>query len=361
MGGLLRKYMEKKKITLFEQNRVNLDSYFFEPFQEISENYDTSKVFETDKVGTKKKLPLLPRPLTNFSFFMDGSRKVYKIGDIITPENRFMPVIAGQVCAGCCYRDEEGKMHKHMLEKQNYLMLSDAINEEDFEYIKYGYERDMKDRLPLKVEKYRFDKLKDDKPANTAIAVIQSFMHDLELSILDRMVASNVLTPESMLILDGALQFLPSKIKNPDIFYNVIGVSKSFNPNLTKLTKNKMHIGTLLSKLEFAERTPVIKMKSSDEKLTFGVWYVRIRDIYRRGDPLDGIVKIEKLALKDELDNDGFDSVLIDTISSSLIGERVPTCHGKDERWANHLYPVYLTERMVKSSFMSDIYFSNIF
>jgi len=37
MDGLLRKYMEKKNITLFEQNRVNLDSYFFEPFQEISE------------------------------------------------------------------------------------------------------------------------------------------------------------------------------------------------------------------------------------------------------------------------------------------------------------------------------------
>jgi len=361
MGSLLRKYMQKKNIILFEQNRINIDNYYFEPFQEISENFDTSQVFETDRISKKKKIPILPHPLTNFSYFMDGSRKVYKIGDIITPENRFMPVIAGQVCAGCCYRDEEGRMHKHMLEKQNYLMLSDTVNEEDYEYIKQGYERDMKKLLPVKIEKYRFERLKDDKPANAAIAVIQSFMHDLELSILDKIVASNVLKPESMLILDGALQFPSSKIKNPDIFYNVIGVSKSFNPNLTKITKNKVHIGTLLSKLEFAERTPVIKMRSNDEKLVFGVWYVRIRDIYKRGDPLDGIVKVEKLALKDELYNDGFDSVLIDTISSSLIAERIPTCYGRDERWANHLYPVYLTEKMVKSSFMSDTYFVNLF
>lgn len=47
-------------------------------------------------------------------------------------------------------------------------------------------------------------------------------MHDHEIAILEKMVASNVLSPETMLILDGALQFLPSKIKNPDIFYNVI-------------------------------------------------------------------------------------------------------------------------------------------
>ena len=353
--------MERKNITLFEQNRVNLDSYFFEPFQEISENYDTTKVFETERISTKKKLKLSTNPLTNFAFFMDGSRKVYKIGDIITPENRFMPVVAGQVCAGCCFRDEKGYMHKHLLERQNYLMLSDAINTEDFEYIKAGYERDMKQRLNLKVEKFRFDKIKDDKPVNAAVAVIQGFMHNHEIGILERMVASNILSPERMLILDGALQFLPSRIKNPDIFYNVIGVSKSFNPNLTKLTKSKMHIGTLLSKLEFSERTPVIKMKSSDEKLTYGVWYLRVRDIFKRGDPLDGIIKIEKMALKEEMDNDGFDSGMIDTISTSLIGERIPTCYGNDERWANHLYPVYLTEKMVKSAFMSDTHFSNLF
>lgn len=361
VGSLLRKYMEKKNITLFEQNRVNLDSYFFEPFQEISESYDTSKVYETEGSPNKKKLKLLTHPLTNFAYFMDGSRKVYKIGDIITPENRFMPIVAGQVSAGCCLRDEQGDMHKHILEKQNYLMLSDAINSEDFEYIKRGYEREMKSKIDISVNKYRFDKMKEDKPVNAAVAVVQGYMHDLEIGILERMVASNVLSPERMLILDGALQFLPSKIKNPDIFYNVIGVSKSFNPNLTKLTKHKTHIGTQLSKLEFAERTPVMKMKSSDEKFTYGVWYVRIRDTQKRGDPLDGVVKIEKMALKEELDNDGFDSGLIDTISMSLIEERIPTCYGNDDRWANHLYPIYLTEKMVKSSFLSDTYFSNLF
>ncbi len=352
--------MEKKQITLFEQHRVNLDSYFFEPFQEISENYDSSRIFETEDRFNKKRINLFKQPLTNFMYFMDGSRKVYKIGDIITAENRFMPVVSGQVCAGCCVRDKFGRMQKHRLEKKNYLMLCSAIQKEDYEYIKISYEKEMTKTLPLIVEKYSYDKSKDNSPVNTAVARVQKFMQDLEIELLEQMVASGSLSPEHMLVIDGSLQFLTQKF-NPDIFYNVVGISKSFNPNLNELTKGKMHIGTLLSKLDFAERTPVFKVKSVDEKYIYGVWYVRIRDKYQRGNPLDGVVKVEKMALKEQIDNDGFDSSLVDNISRSLIEERTPTCYGKDERWPNHIYPIYLTEKMVKSAFMSDIHFINLF
>ena len=324
----------------------------------MEEQYDTTKIFETDNKAQKRAIQLLKKAIPLFSYFMDGSRKVYKIGDIITPENKFMPVVAGQVSVGCCFRNKTGDIHRYSIEKKNYLMLSSAINAEDYEYIKAGYEKDMSGVLPIVVGKYKFDKANTDRPVDSAIACIQKYMQDAEIEMLKKMVTSNKLDTENLLVIDGSLQFLSQKF-NPDIFYNVLGVSKSFNPNATNMTKGKMHIGTLLSKLEFAERTPVLLSKT--DKYSYGVWYLRIRNTYSKGDPLDGIIKIEKMALKDDIDNEGFDTCIVDNISRALIDERNPTCYGNDGRWANHIYPIYLTEKMIKSSFMSDIHFINLF
>ena len=57
----------------------------------------------------------------------------------------------------------------------------------------------------------------------------------------------------------------------------------------------------------------------------------------------------------------GLYSEEIDTISAHLINERNPVCYGTDARWANHLYPVYMTEQYCKSRFHSDYFFLNLF
>lgn len=57
----------------------------------------------------------------------------------------------------------------------------------------------------------------------------------------------------------------------------------------------------------------------------------------------------------------GVDSDEIDTISAEIINERSPTCYGADARWANHLYPVYLTELFVKSKYVSTEAFLHLF
>jgi hypothetical protein len=77
--------------------------------------------------------------------------------------------------------------------------------------------------------------------------------------------------------------------------------------------------------------------------------------------PLDGIVKIEKIAIDNHEKEEGFESGLVDNISKSIISERNVTCHGKDTRWPNHIYPMYLTEKMLKESFLSSHYFLNLF
>lgn len=75
--------------------------------------------------------------------------------------------------------------------------------------------------------------------------------------------------------------------------------------------------------------------------------------------PLEGIIKVEKMATED--DENGLSTAVVDNISLSLLNEGSPTCYGRDRRWAAHLYPVYLTEALVKSTFESDLAFISKF
>ena len=76
-------------------------------------------------------------------------------------------------------------------------------------------------------------------------------------------------------------------------------------------------------------------------------------------DKLSGI-KTEQLADLTEI-MDEADKVEADLLTANILNERNPTCYGKDKRWANHLYPVYLTESYVKSKYLSTELFLHLF
>lgn len=52
---------------------------------------------------------------------------------------------------------------------------------------------------------------------------------------------------------------------------------------------------------------------------------------------------------------------LIDMLSAFLLKEANPVCYGNDSRWANHLYPIYVTETYAKSKYMSNGLFLSLF
>ncbi len=60
-------------------------------------------------------------------------------------------------------------------------------------------------------------------------------------------------------------------------------------------------------------------------------------------------------------EGDSISTALIDTISANIIKEAYPVCYGKDNRWANHLYPVYVTEAFCKANYINTDIFNNIF
>lgn len=89
-------------------------------------------------------------------------------------------------------------------------------------------------------------------------------------------------------------------------------------------------------------------------------WYIRIRHIKHTVSPFDGVIKVERILADEHSRTHGLSSEDVDYISANLIWERNPTCYGKDVRWANHLYPIYLTELSLKNRRLSDNVVMNI-
>ena len=52
-------------------------------------------------------------------------------------------MVVAQVRAGCCHRDEDRKVRKHLLEQKNLLLVTHVINDIDFQEFKL--------RIPLGV------------------------------------------------------------------------------------------------------------------------------------------------------------------------------------------------------------------
>ena len=91
------------------------------------------------------------------------------------------------------------------------------------------------------------------------------------------------------------------------------------------------------------------------------MWYLRLRKRHTDS-PFDGVVKVEKmLVTQEEMSIEKIDSELVDLLSAYLINERNPVCYGSDNRWANHIYPIFLTESFVKSKCISAETFLHLF
>src|SRR5690606_6356756 len=125
---------------------------------------------------------------------------------------------------------------------------------------------------------------------------------------------------------------------------------------------NGKNNSNLIADLKLYHRTPV-SMYSSPRigNMKFAIWYVRIRDKVHTNNAFDGILKLEKILVTDDQIANGVDTEEVDWITANIINERNPVCYGDDFRWANHLYPVYVTERYVKSKYISNTMFLNLF
>ena len=313
-------------------------------------------------------------------YFLDGSRHVFKVDDIAYNKQVF-PVVAGQIGIGCCSREDK-RMHKERFYRELVLALPDKANADGWDDTAYFASKVAKineseelRRLGLKfsaILPYSTAKtgIGDSKFDIVAVAAAQDYMVEAEKRMVAELVKDKRLGQDAYLLKDGSLEYKVMKTGREDLrtlqkikhnYSWVIGVSKSFNPESCLDHTGKPN-SNYIADLPVYYRTPVARYENREflGDVQFGVWYIRLRDKKRTQTPFDGVVKVEKIMMDEEVET-GIDSDVIDLISANIINERNPTCYGTDCRWANHLYPVFLTESYVKSKYISTEMFLHLF
>lgn len=384
----------KGKYQCFKTKKICLDSVDNDT---IAYNYDdktianaTKSTFaETDHSRVKTvsiaylfKSPKVPPPI--FQYFLDGSRHTFKIDDIGIGKKIF-PIIAGQIIVGCCKRKDRDTFKCWQLNNKIVMAMPDDYDDDD------GGEnfcRSFCETINSKVID-KISKLKDlqlginklllyrtninpqeqgrDNYKHRGIACIQNEMTDEEQLMVERLCKVGKLHNESWLIKDGSLEYNPSfsnlnRTQWDNLrsnYQHVVGVSKLFDPELlpdfegNRLSKTIANLGPY-------ERTKVYRYESDHKggKSYFAVWYVRLRNHDFRETHFSDIVKCE-MVLMDE--NDKLETDKVDMISANLIREAYPVCYGVDIRWANHLYPIFLTESFCKSKYVDSNIILNLF
>lgn len=309
-----------------------------------------------------------------FKYFLDGSRRTYKVDDIAYGK-RLYPIIAGQIGVAVCEREDKHTFKPINVKNPFVISIPENANAQTTignndlffnSLIQRLNEQEILIKQNIKFSKilpYKNTALKEnDKYEDRGIAKIQDEMIALEQKVVFELVKAKKLNENAFLIKDGSLEYMKSgESKELSVIKSnydcVIGVSKAFNPEA--LSNDVKDISRRIAELELYHRTPAFMYQTERiPDVKFAVWYLRIRKTLS---PFDGVLKIEKILVRDIQEEEGLDSDEIDLISANIINERNPVCYGKDDRWAKHLYPVYLTETYIKSQYLSDIHFINLF
>lgn len=343
------------------------------PIFKKEQKYVFKNIGETDRsiktsVDLSRHIQRTIPPL--FKFFLDGSRRVYKIDDI-NYSNRIYPILLGQIGASCCRRNDVGEFSNFRTENRLILAVPSIAYpnnnnpEQFFDSIrnKINLESTLKKHSILLHSIITYQDQDEADYANLAVARLHDAMLDLEKEFVNRLVNEDrVLALDSMLAKDGSLEYKAistgnfrdlSRIKSN--YRCVVGISKKFDPEKSFDRKGRSNASNI-AELPLFHRTPAFKFRSavSGAGVYFSAWYVRIRDLKHTISPFDGVLKLEMLLVDDDMQAKGVDTDEINAISASIIRERNPTCYGSDARWANHLYPMHLTERCLKSHRFSD-------
>ena len=348
-----------------------------EPLIDSGINFTFEKFGETVKSGDSKDLRALSKKATNplFTFFLDGSRITYKIGDV-QYGGRVYPILVGQLGVACCQRHNPALFKSVKVVNRIVVAIpcsananGKGVNSKDPFYTKLteriNNESSLK-RIGIQIDAIiPYPEKSEFEYTNLAIATLHQEMMDMEKGMVNWLVQDKkLLSSDKRLIKDGSVEYQNSSygsygeisrlISN---YQSVVGVSKRFNPEKC-VDRNGKSNASLIAQLPLYHRTPAYKFKSAhssarENPVWMAAWYVRIRATERTIGPFDGIVKIERILVTEKEKEIGLDSEEVDWISANIISERNPTCYGKDARWANHLYPIYLTELSMKSQRIS--------
>lgn len=195
---------------------------------------DTTLKETKDLTSLAKKLQHY-KPL--FQFFLDGSRRTYKVDDIEL-NRRIFPIIAGQLGVACCQRQSPSQFKSAEFENNLVLSLPTAANpnaknpELFFNLLKDKINTTKRiANSPVKFSKilsYSSAVQEEGvKYEHLGIAQIQNEMYFTEVKIVASLWQKNLLKEDAYLIKDGSLAY-----------------SKMQTGNFKELTKTKKQLQT---------------------------------------------------------------------------------------------------------------------
>lgn len=277
----------------------------------------------------------IARTRETFRYFIDGSARTAFVGQIIEGD-RLLPFHISQGGAASLVRDSVGAVSEYRSEiEMNLLvaqnMLSDTLRSYLGKLQLSGI--GLLDSLREGEEISNFDTLRQ-RGASRA----RRKMKELEEKLIKEV--SEEVGEEQWIVVDGSLMDL----RGIEALKNCIGLSKSFTlePMIYLQNRQRVRINFVRELLYLPEghRTRAFYIYDGQ----YICWYLRLR---ARGvaSRLKGIIKVE-------IRKDHKDSALYDALSSLLVTERNPTPY-HTRRWHAHLYPIYLAEEYLKSSFLS--------
>ena len=332
----------------------------------------TNGYAETNPVARNRYVDLKPSQcgISPFSYFMDGSRMAWKIAEF-RHGGKIWPIVAGQIGVAYCRRidrrilaDGSSRLYKTILSIPQPICgfgVNESENRRILEVCRQGINKRLGWQRNVPFDAILTYADKDGDKINLAISRIQALMVATEKRMIYELADAGKLTDSNYLIKDGSLEYrddVLSDLKWKDVggrLQYVVGVSKNFNADLFEVKQNsqKQSAASFISSLKTNQRTQAFlyepQGRNTDPR--FAVWYVRIRDQRLGASTFDGVLKVEMQLIGKEREN-GKDSLEISRLSEALIRERNPVCFGSDARWANHIYPVFVTERYLKSGFL---------
>lgn len=254
MKDILKIIEEKTNGKCFRSQKYSIDT---ENYHTV--DYTLERQVIVDKCGeTEKQTGYIN--LTNFvkniydeeplfKFFLDGSRRVYKIDDIAYAQKVY-PIITGQIGIGCCKRKNRQIKGFEFINENIIVLPIDANpdnvrNEQYFENIKQeiNFHISSLNKINFEIDRILYYIPKKDKDSkDLAVSKVQDRMIELEKELVAKLVKENNLREDAYLAKDGSLEYKEYGTKTDkysyatirDNYAAVVGISKSFNPSLAR-------------------------------------------------------------------------------------------------------------------------------
>ncbi len=152
------------------------------------------------------------------AYFLDGSRRVYKVDDIAYihgGRSVIYPVIAGQIGVGCCKRENK-KMIPERFKREIVLSLPEIANADDKPGFFPATAKKLNECSEIKrlgitfstILPYRISKSNDTKFEDRGTACVQDRMCEGGKELVAELVREGKLNQDNYLIKDGSLEYI---------------------------------------------------------------------------------------------------------------------------------------------------------